>query len=52
MSKGGGEVQAAGQGGGRGGVGVRPGRRMRGVAWEEEEGCTVGGACGAMGGEL
>ena len=21
-------------------------------AWEEEEGCTMGGACGALGGEL
>ena len=31
---------------------MRPGRRMRGVAWEEEEGCTVGRACGALGGEM
>ena len=25
---------------------------MRGAAWEEEEGCTMGGACGTLGGEL
>ena len=46
------EEAAAMQGGGRGGVGVRRGRRMRGAAWEEEEGYTVGGACDALGGEL
>ena len=45
-------MQEVAQGGGRGGVGVRHGRRMRGAEWEEEEVCTVGGACGALGGEL
>ena len=40
------------RGGGRGGVGVRHGRRMRGATREEEEGCTVGVSCSALGGEL
>ena len=43
----------AAQEGGRGGVKVWCGRTMmRGAAWEEEEGCIVGGACSAVGGEL
>ena len=39
------------RGGGRGYVGGRT-RWSRDAVWEEEEGCTVGGACGALGGEL
>ena len=49
----GGHWRGGGHGGGGGG-GYVGGRKKwsRDAVWEEEEGCTVGGAWGALGGEL